>query len=92
MTIQTVQQGMSQTSPAAQAIIRSGIGAVRSIARRTRSRARTRASSGATSKKRKKRASTSSARRSSSSKRSRLKKGSAAAKAWGKKMAKLRGK
>lgn len=84
MTIQIGQQGWNQQSPAAQQIIRAGLGAARAIS----SRRRTKRSRAATSRKRSKRA-RSSKRASNSTRRtkSRLVKGSAAAKAY---MAKLR--
>lgn len=95
MATQQVQQGWGQQTPAVQQIIRAGIGAARSIARATRSRKRTASSSRATSRKRKKRATASKGRSATSRKKKRatsLVKGSAAAKAWGRKMARLRGK
>lgn len=84
MATQTVQQGWSQQTPATQALMRSGLGS------QTRARAsgkRSKRSATATPKKRKKRASTSSSRRKASAG---MKKGSAAAKAWGRKMKRLR--
>lgn len=82
----TIQQGMSQMTAAAQAIIRGAMGRQPGATRAKSSRkSPRRASSVKRSSKRTKRAS-----RASSS--GRLKKGSAAAKAWGRKMKKLRAK
>lgn len=86
MAIQIGQQGWSQQTPAALSIIRSGIGAARSIVRKARSKRRSKASATSTGRKRKKRVRTSSARKSTAA---RLVKGSAAAKAY---MAKIRKK
>lgn len=88
MTTQQVQQGWSQMTAAAQQIIRQGLGVMRSTGRRTRSASRSRRSKAAAGRKSKKRATASSRR----SKSSRLIKGSAAAKAWGRKMKRLRAK
>lgn len=80
---QSTQQGWGQATAAMQSLMRSGLGGSRSgTSRRRRKR------SAAPSAKRKRRASPSSSSRSSS--RGRLKKGSAAAKAWGRKMKALR--
>lgn len=79
MAYQQVQQGWGQMTAAVQQIIRQGIGGVvRSATGRRRKKVK--ASSAPRRKKRAKRASG----------RVSLKKGSAAAKAWGKKMARLR--
>ncbi len=87
MAIQIGQQGWSQQTPAAVQIIRSGLGAARTISSRRRSKR----SKAATSRKRKKRAGSSSTRSKRSSRKvSRLVKGSAAAKAYMAKIRKLR--
>lgn len=83
MAIQIGQQGWNQQSPAAQQIIRSGLG----VARSTVSRRRSKSSKARTGKRRSKRASSSKRRSSTSRKLQRLVKGSAAAKAY---MARLR--
>jgi len=81
-------QGLDQTTSAVKALWRKGLGVARSATSRPRKRSKKRSASSGTNKrtKRTKRASGSSRR----SKGSAMKKGSAAAKAWGKKMAKLR--
>lgn len=88
MATQIGQQGWSQQTPAALQIIRSGLGVARSVS----SGKRKRRSATATSKKPKKRASSSTKRKASSagSKLKRLVKGSAAAKAYMKKLRNLR--
>lgn len=81
---QVPQQGWGQQSPAVQQIIRSGIGAVRSIASRVRKK-RSKTAAGRKSKKR----ATGSRKRASRSV-ARLVKGSAAAKRYMAKIRKLR--
>lgn len=84
---QQMQQGWGQATAAMKQLFAQGLGM--STARATGSRRRSRSSKRAAGKKRSKRA-RSSYKRSSSSARKVLKKGSAAAKAWGRKMARLR--
>lgn len=88
MATQIGQQGWSQQTPAALQIIRSGLGVARSAA----SGRRRKRSATATSKKPKKRASSSKKQSKSSAGKSlkRLVKGSAAAKAYMKKLRSLR--
>lgn len=89
MSFQTMQQGWGQQSPAAMQIIRQGIGAARSIVRRTRSKTRSASLSTRRARKPKRRYAASGKRSGSSRKLARLVKGSAAAKAY---MAKIRKK
>jgi len=79
MATQQIQQGWSQMTAAAQQIIRQGIGSVVRSATGRRRRKKAKASS---APRRKKRASPKGG--------TKLKKGSAAAKAWGRKMARAR--
>jgi len=94
--VQIPQQGWSQQTPAAMAIIKSGYGALTrrrssSTKRKRSSKAMTRKTSNARAGQSKKRVAGSARRSSASStRRASLVKGSAAAKAWGRKMKALR--